>query len=86
MGNALGACAFNPVFLVGVDAMQRRQPMYRRAGQVHQLSAAFGVVMLGLVALGLLAGGQAPGLLHLGVYSPLLLGVYLFRVAQPAHA
>lgn len=80
VGNALGACVFNLVFLVVVDAVQREQPIYRQASAVHLLSAAFGVVMLGLVALGLVMGPDAPALLHLGSYSPLLLGLYLLAL------
>lgn len=80
VGNALGACVFNLAFLVGVDAMQRRQPIYREASSVHLLSAAFGVVMLGLVALGLVLAAHAPALLHVGLYSPLLLALYLLAL------
>jgi Ca2+/Na+ antiporter len=74
VGNALGACVVNLLFLVVVDALQRRQPMYREASQTHLLSAGFGVVMLGFVALSLLIGGRVPALMHVGVYSPMLLG------------
>ena len=56
VGNALGACLFNLAFLVVVDTVQRRQPMYREAGATHLLTAGFGVVMLGFVAFSLLAG------------------------------
>ena len=42
-------------FLVVVDALQRGQPMYHAAGTTHVLSAAFGVVLLGLAALALIA-------------------------------
>jgi cation:H+ antiporter len=80
VGNALGACVVNLLFLVVVDALQRRQPMYREASQTHLLSAGFGVVMLGFVALGLLMGGRVPALMHVGVYSPLLLGLYLLAL------
>ena len=51
VGNALGACVFNLLFLVVVDLLQRREPLYRHASETHILSAAFGVVMLGFVAL-----------------------------------
>jgi cation:H+ antiporter len=80
VGNALGACVVNLLFLVVVDALQRRQPMYREASQTHLLSAGFGVVMLGFVALGLLIGGRVPALMHVGVYSPMLLGLYLLAL------
>ena len=80
VGNALGACVFNLVFLVVIDALQRREPIYFHASSAHQLSAAFGVVMLGFVALSLLSPERAPGLLHLGLYSPALLALYLLAL------
>lgn len=84
VGNALGACVVNLLFLVVVDALQRGQPMYREASATHLLSAGFGVVMLGLVALSLLTGARAPALLHVGVYSPMLLALYLLAL-QAVH-
>lgn len=77
IGNALGACTFNLAFLVVVDALQRRQPIYAEASGTHLLTAGFGVVMLGFVATGLLAGGRAPSTWNVGLYSPVLLGLYL---------
>jgi cation:H+ antiporter len=90
VGNALGACVVNLLFLAVVDALQRRQPMYREASATHLLSAGFGVVMLGLVAMSLLTGGRAPRVLHVGIYSPLLLVLYLLALkavhGQERHA
>jgi hypothetical protein len=86
VGNALGACVVNLLFLVVVDALQRHQPMYREASATHLLSAGFGVVMLGFVALSLLTGTRAPSLLHVGIYSPLLLALYLLALKGSACA
>jgi cation:H+ antiporter len=80
VGNALGACVVNLVFLVIVDALQRHQPIYRAASATHLLSAGFGVVMLGFVALSLLVGERAPSLFQVGAFSPLLLGMYLLAL------
>lgn len=80
VGNALGACVVNLLFLVVVDALQRKQPMYREASATHLLSAGFGVVMLGFVAMSVLVGAQAPAVLHVGIYSPLLLALYLLAL------
>lgn len=80
VGNALGACVVNLAFLVVVDALQRRQPMYRDASTTHLLSAGFGVVMLGFVAMSLLTGERAPAVLHVGLYSPMLLVLYLLAL------
>ena len=80
VGNALGACVVNLLFLVVVDALQRHQPMYREASATHLLSAGFGVVMLGFVAMSLLTGARAPAVLHVGLYSPMLLALYLLAL------
>ena len=80
VGNALGACLFNLLFLVVIDALQPRQPIYLHASPTHLLSAAFGVVMLGFVAMSLLMAGRAPALLHFGLYSPALLALYLLAL------
>ncbi len=80
VGNALGACVFNLLFLAVVDALQRKQPIYHRASAAHLLSAAFGVVMLGFVAMSLLLAGRAPAVLNLGLFSPVLLALYLLAL------
>ncbi|KVW93702.1 MAG: sodium:calcium antiporter [Polaromonas sp.] len=80
VGNALGACVFNLVFLVVIDALQPHQPIYRHASAAHLLSAAFGVVMLGFVAMSLLLPAATPAMLHLGLYSPVLLALYLLAL------
>jgi cation:H+ antiporter len=85
VGNALGACVVNLVFLVIVDAVQRHQPIYRAANTTHLLSAAFGVVMLGFVALSLLVGARVPSMFQVGAFSPLLLGLYLLAL-RSVHA
>lgn len=80
VGNVLGACVFNLLFLAVLDLLQRRQPMYHHASASHLLSAAFGVVMLGFVAMSLVLGERAPALFNVGLYSPLLLALYLFAL------
>lgn len=80
VGNALGACVVNLAFLVVVDLLQRHQPMYRHAGHTHLLSAGFGVVMLGFVALSLVTAERSPTFLHVGLYSPVLLALYLLAL------
>ncbi|TXC65530.1 hypothetical protein FSC37_03700 [Piscinibacter aquaticus] len=80
VGNALGACVVNLAFLVVVDLLQRHQPMYGRASATHLLSAGFGVVMLGFVAMSPVTGRAAPQFLGVGLYSPVLLALYLLAL------
>lgn len=80
VGDVLGSCVFNLLLLAALDALQRNPPLYRQAGAGHRLSAAFGILMLGLVVLDLAVGRRLPALLSLGWSSPLLLGLYLLAL------
>ncbi len=85
VGNALGACVLNLMMVGMLDLLHRGEPLYRRIGATHLLSAAFGILLLALVAFGLLLGRGAPvGLpavpLHVGWYTPVLIVLYLFAL------
>jgi cation:H+ antiporter len=80
VGDALGSCVFNLVFLVVVDALQRHQPMYREAAATHLLSAGFGVVMLGFVAMSVMFGRHVPAVGHLGWTSVAMIALYLLAL------
>jgi cation:H+ antiporter len=78
-GDAIGSCMFNLVILALLDA-RHPVPLSARIHQGHVLSAAFGIVLLGLAALGLLAGSSAPVIGWVGVHSLLFLAVYVFAM------
>ncbi|MGL6110955.1 MAG: sodium:calcium antiporter [Rubrivivax sp.] len=82
VGDVLGSCVFNLLLLVVVDALHRQRPIYGAASATHLLTAGFGVVMLGFVTLSLLLAAHAPRLFHLGVYSPMMLALYLLAAAN----
>lgn len=79
VGDALGSCVFNLTMLVVLDAMHRDGPMYSRMDQGHILTAAFGVILIGLAGVSLLLGrnGLDISFLHVGVYTPIIVVLYL---------
>lgn len=86
VGNALGSCVLNLVFLVVIDLLYRQAPVWSDASQSHVLAAAFGVVLLGFLLLGLLMGqlGPAAGAVvgpasqrSVGLLTPVILLMYL---------
>lgn len=79
VGDALGSCVFNLVMLVVLDALHRDAPMYSRIDQGHVLTAGFGVILIGFAGVSLLLGRDNPHLkfLHVGVYTPIIIVLYL---------
>lgn len=85
VGDALGSCVINLAFLVLLDFLNRGEPLYRCVSQGHILSAGFGVVMIGLIGINVVVGDShghsaAFGLAHVGLYSPLLLLLYIIAM------
>lgn len=75
VGDVLGSCMFNLVILSLMDAVQP-EPLSARAHQGHALSIGFGLVLIGVAGLGLVAGDQLPVLGWIGLYSPVLIVGY----------
>lgn len=82
IGDVLGSLVFNLLILMLIDVLWRKEPLYRTAAQSHVLAAAWGIVLIGIVALSL-ALAQTPvrvGFWHVGLSSPLLVLGYLMAV------
>lgn len=79
VGDVLGSCVFNLLILVVVDFLYREAPIYRRAHQGHILSAGFGVILIGFAGVNLLLAGHgtAPAIGHVGVYTPIIVALFL---------
>lgn len=87
VGDALGSCVVNLVFLVVIDFFFRKEPVWQRASQGHVLAGAFGVVMLGFTLVSLLMNQVKPSQgmdlaaasaqLGIGLTTPVLLMLYL---------
>jgi cation:H+ antiporter len=81
VGNVLGACVLNLAMLVVLDALHRHASIYSVASQGHALGAAFGIVMLGVVAFGVQSAEQLDLRLgHVGLVSLVLLGLYAVAI------
>jgi cation:H+ antiporter len=78
-GDAIGSCAFNLMILALLD-VRNPEPLSARIHQGHVLSAAFGILQLGLAALAVLAGGRAPMLGWIALHSVLFITLYAFAI------
>lgn len=79
VGDVLGSTVFNLAILVLLDALYRRETLYRHAAQGHILSASLGALLIAFAGFSLLLdqAGMSPALWHVGLYSPFILLIYL---------
>jgi len=78
VGDVLGSCVFNLLIIVVLDLLYRGESVYTRASQGHVLSAAFGVMMIGLAGfhIVLASRGQVMSIGHVGISTPVILLLY----------
>ena len=77
MGNVLGACMVNLLMIAVLDVVGGSLPISARAHQGQVLTAAFGIVLLGLVILSMASGIMMPSLAWIGLYSLVIIMTYL---------
>jgi cation:H+ antiporter len=75
VGDVLGSCMFNLLILSLMDAVQP-EPLSSRAHQSHALSIGFGLLLIGVAAVGLVSSDRVPAIGWVGVYSPALILLY----------
>ena len=80
VGDVLGACVFNMLTLALLDIANRSQPLSAKAHHGHVLSAGFGILLLGIVVISLFLGDRIPSIGWIGLYTPLIMGVYLIAI------
>jgi len=80
VGNVLGACVFNMLTLALLDAIYRPMPLSAKAHSGHVISAAFGVLLLCIVALSLFLGNRLFSLGGIGPYSLLFALIYFMAM------
>jgi cation:H+ antiporter len=80
VGDVLGSCMFNILILAVLDFMSRSAPISTKAHQGQVLTAAFGMLLLGLVNVSLFGAAQMPSVGWVGVYSFVFIAVYLIAM------
>jgi cation:H+ antiporter len=80
VGDILGACMINLVLIAVVDALCRNRPATSLAAPGHVLSAAFGGLLLGVIALSILADPYLPAIGWIGVTSLLVIALYVLAM------
>jgi cation:H+ antiporter len=86
VGDVVGSCVFNLLLFAVADAASRGVAFYGHLSSSHNLTAAFGMILLGLLALSIIAPETARfSIGHIGIYS-VLLAVLYFAAARLLYA
>jgi cation:H+ antiporter len=82
VGDIMGSCVFNLLIIVLLDFMYRKESVYTRARQCNVLSAGYGIALIGFAGFNLLLyrAGAFPSLGHVGLYTPVILLLYLLAM------
>jgi cation:H+ antiporter len=76
VGDVLGSCMFNLLIIALLDFKRGAAPISSQAHQGQVLSAAFGVLLLGLVSMSIAASAKIPALGWFGASSVIFILVY----------
>jgi cation:H+ antiporter len=77
VGGVIGSCMFNLLIVSLIDVMAGRRPIYEKVHEGHVISAGFGILLLGLVCINIIAGPVFPSLGWVSVYSFVFIALYL---------
>lgn len=80
VGDVLGSCVFNMLIIALLDAVYRIMPISAKAHQGNVLSAAFGILLLSIVALSIFLGKHISPLGWIGYYSIFFIIIYLIAM------
>ena len=76
LGDVMGSCVFNLSLIALLDMLHGPGPIFCRAEHSHNLSAGFGIILLGISALAIMAGPILPAVGSVGVITPVIIGIY----------
>lgn len=77
VGDVLGSCMFNILIIALLDFGTGDKPISSQAHQGQTLTAAYGIMLLGLVITSIIAGHKMPRIGWIGLYSIVFLMIYL---------
>lgn len=82
VGDIMGSCVFNLLIIVLLDFLYRRESVYTRARQGNVLAAGYGIALIGFAGFNLLLyrDGTFPSIGHVGLYTPVILMMYLLAM------
>src|SRR5574340_201341 len=76
VGDVMGSCVFNLSLIALMDILHGPGPIFSRAEHSHNLSAGFGVILVGFATLSIAAAGGMPLIGRVSFATPIIIGLY----------
>lgn len=80
LGDIMGSCVFNLSIIALMDILHGPKPIFSKAEHGHIISAGFGVILIGLASISILANASIPAIWHIGIYTPAIILIYLIGI------
>lgn len=80
IGDIMGSCIFNISIIALLDAFHGPEPIFSKAEHGHILSAGFGVILIGIPCISILANASLPSIWHIGIYTPAIIFIYMIAI------
>ena len=76
LGDIMGACVFNLSIIALMDMLNGKKPIFSESEHGHILSAGFGIILISLASISIMANANIPAIGHIGLYSPAIIMIY----------
>jgi len=76
LGNIMGACVINLSIIAIIDILHGKKPIFSESEHGHILSAGFGIILISLASISILANQNIPAIGHIGIYTLVIILVY----------
>lgn len=76
VGDVMGSCVFNLSLIALMDLLHGPDPIFSRAEHNHNLSAGFGVILIGFATMSIAAAGGMPQIGRVSLATPLIISLY----------
>ena len=80
LGDIMGSCVFNLSIIALMDILHGRKPIFSESEHGHILSAGFGIILISLASISILANANIPAIGHIGLYTPAIMVTYIIGI------
>lgn len=80
LGDIMGSCVFNLSIIALMDILHGRKPIFSESEHGHILSAGFGIILISLASISILANANIPAIGHIGLYTPAIIIIYFIGI------